>query len=110
MTMYRDFGGRGNFKESHAFIGYQKDTPAAVVFQASKQLKHFKKENHQMLDYLQEMGVLREIPSRDLIAEPKGSDVWKEAVRPMSDICVLLVLVKYHNTVSIVSSFFSIKL
>ena len=33
--VYRD----NQFKEAHAFIGYQNDTPAAVIFQATNLLK-----------------------------------------------------------------------
>ena len=34
----------GDFKEQHAFIGYQRDTAAAVIFQACRQLKQLTKE------------------------------------------------------------------
>ncbi len=41
MSTYRD--DRGNqFNEAHAFIGYQKDTPAAVIFQATNLLKRLR--------------------------------------------------------------------
>ena len=79
----RDHSGKGNFKEGHAFIGYQKDTPAAVVFQASKQLKKLKKGLHlKSMDMLTESGILGNILPGELINEDKGSDMWKEAVSP----------------------------
>ena len=34
-----------NFKVGDAFVGYQEDTPAAVVFQVTHLLKDNKKEN-----------------------------------------------------------------
>ena len=84
MLLYRDHSGRGNFKEGHAFIGYQKDTPAAVVFQASKQLKKFKKGLS--MSTLTESGILGEISPEELLNEVKGSDMWKEAVSHSSGV------------------------
>ena len=81
---YRDHSGRGDFKEGHAFIGYQQDTPAAVVFQASKHLKKLRKGHVH-----QEFGPLREggVPVEELATEQKGSDRWKEAVSRTLQIC-----------------------
>ena len=76
----RGISGNGNFKEGHAFIGYQEDTPAAVVFQASRQLKGLKKGPYRRLESLQESSVLGDIPLEEVIAEHKGSDRWKLAV------------------------------
>ena len=74
----RDDNGKANFKEGHAFIGYQKDTPAAVVFQASKQLKKFRKGLS--MNRLIESGILGDIPAEELVREAKDSDMWKDAV------------------------------
>lgn len=75
----RDDSGKGNFKEGHAFIGYQKDTPAAVVFQASKLLKKFRKGLS--MSMLTESSILGNIPPGEIRNEDKGSDTWKDAVR-----------------------------
>ena len=72
--------GNGSFKEGHAFIGYQKDTPAAVVFQASRQLKRLRKGVHRRLESMKEYSVFRDISLEELTKEEKGSDLWKLAV------------------------------
>ena len=74
----RDDSGKGNFEEGHAFIGFQKDTPAAIVFQASKQLKKFRKGLS--MNTLTESSILGNIPSEELVKEEKGSDMWKDIV------------------------------
>ena len=51
---------RGNqFKEAHAFIGYQNDTPAAVIFQATNMLKRLvDRPGEQECYRLQRAGIL----------------------------------------------------
>ena len=47
------------FKEAHAFIGYQNDTPAAVIFQATNLLKRLVvRPGEQECLHLQRAGVL----------------------------------------------------
>ena len=79
--MYRD--NRGNrFEQAHAFIGYQKDTPAAVVFQATNQLNELLRDGANMSPVwqrLQRIGVLENICPEQLMKD-EGCDVWKEAV------------------------------
>ena len=77
---FRGVGRNGGFKEGHAFIGYQKDTPAAVVFQASRQLKRLRKGPYWRLESLQECSVFRDISLEELATEEKGSELWKLAV------------------------------
>ena len=67
--------GQKKFREGHAFIGYQKDTPAAVVFQASKQLKRGVKQKS-------DHDIVKDIANS---SEKEGSEVWKQAVRLQSD-------------------------
>ena len=62
------------FTEADAFIGYQNDTPAAVVFQATRQLEggglavsHQRWERTESVNNLAEEGV-------------EDSQVWKESV------------------------------
>ena len=66
--------------ESHAFIGYQKDTPAAVVFQASRQLKRLRKGQQWRISSLHENRILGDVNPEELMCENKGSNVWKIAV------------------------------
>ncbi len=67
------------FKETDAFIGYQKDTPAAVVFQATNHLESLRKGTmnasracayHRILD----MGGIKPAHAEE------GSGLWKAAV------------------------------
>ena len=69
------------FTEANAFIGYQNDTPAAVVFQATRQLEgeglavsHQRSERTESVSDLAEEGV-------------EHSQVWKESVSFL--LCVL---------------------
>lgn len=91
---HRDDSGKGNFKEGHAFIGFQKDTPAAVVFQASKLLKKFRKGLS--VNTLPQSGIWGDISLGELVKEKKGSDAWKDAVSykvlDMLHTCVCIVL------------------
>ena len=66
------FRGR-KFTEGDAFIGYQKDTPAAVVFQATHQLE---REGLAVWEKTEPVGVLG--PRAE--EEEEASHVWKENV------------------------------
>ena len=84
--MYR---GR-KFTEGDAFIGYQKDTPAAVVFQATHQLE---REGPAVWERTEPVSVLG--PRAVEEEEGEASQVWKENVRCM---CVYhCPCVKYVN-------------
>ena len=65
------------FKGKNAFIGYQKDTPAAIIFQATKQLQSLKKmgENPSRWEWLEQAGKL---PQDGLVEEDEDSERWKE--------------------------------
>ena len=80
MIWCRGISGNGGFKEGHAFIGYQKDTPAAVVFQASRQLKRLRKGPYWRLESMQEYSVFQDISLEELAMEEKGSELWKLTV------------------------------
>lgn len=70
------------FSEEQAFVGYQKDTPAAIVFQASKQLERLRSEDSATSvhwKYLQEH-VLQNIGHHQLVNMEVTSKVWKETV------------------------------
>ncbi len=75
--MCSDF--RGNrFSEAHAFIGYQKDTPAAVVFQATNILKRLR-HNPLLIcevEQLQRAGII----SEDFADFSEDSPQWIDPV------------------------------
>ena len=70
------YSGR-KFTEGEAFIGYQKDTPAAVVFQATHQL-----EREGLADSPQQRNgtkLVNDLESR-VVEEMENLQVWKENV------------------------------
>lgn len=79
-----------SFKEKDAFVGYQKDVAAAVVFQASSQLRKYcgrwregdeYSSGHQLWETAWKSGLLGDCPLYKLVDEEEGSDQWKQAVR-----------------------------
>ncbi len=66
------------FKESNAFIGYQEDTAAAVVFQATSQLE--KSLTSSKLQRAFRSDLLADIDVSQVAEEEKGSETWKGAV------------------------------
>ena len=72
------------FKESDAFVGYQKDVAAAVVFQASNQLSKRLRcgasGRRQLWESALERGLLGDHPLYQLAEEKEGSETWKNAV------------------------------
>ena len=79
-----------SFKEKDAFVGYQKDVAAAVVFQASSQLRKMcgrwqEGEEYTSRHHLWETawmnGLLGTYSLDELVNEKEGSDRWNEAVR-----------------------------
>ena len=66
------------FKESDAFVGYHKDVAAAVVFQASNQLrKRVTSGREQLWESAWER---RDHPLDQLAEEEEGSEAWKNMV------------------------------
>ena len=75
------------FKEKDAFVGYQNDVAAAVVFQASSQLRKVQKryENttssrRQLWESAWEDGLLGDGTLEELALDNEGSNKWQEAV------------------------------
>lgn len=68
------------FKTEDAFVGYQKDTPAAVVFQATHYIQQL--QNDLQSGSIKESLVLSlaSISINIFVNEVEGSDVWKQAV------------------------------
>ena len=70
------------FKEEDAFVGYQKDTAAAVVFQASNQLQQYLSGT--CTSYLWEVasdkGLLNMPPRDELMFAGEDSELWRKAV------------------------------
>ena len=69
ITHFTPYSGR-KFTEGEAFIGYQNDTPAAVVFQATRQLEQ------EGLMVSSPQGRKRKRPVKDL--EPKAVEVEED--------------------------------
>ena len=62
-------------------MGYQKDVAAAVVFQASNQLrKTLTSGRRQLWESALERGLLGDHPLDQLTEEEEGSETWKNAV------------------------------
>ncbi|XP_064404373.1 E3 ubiquitin-protein ligase RNF213-like isoform X3 [Halichondria panicea] len=79
-----------SFSEAHAFIGYQKDTPAAVVFQATKILRRLQ-QNHRMDSKVKHLLVRTEhhllkagIITQDLADLSEDSCQWTDSVIKLS--------------------------
>ncbi len=72
-----DFRG-SHFSEAHAFIGYQKDTPAAVVFQATNLLKRLQKTSSlgSKVEQLQRAGII----SENFAGLSEDSPQWPDSV------------------------------
>ena len=73
------------FDRGDAFVGYQKDTPAAVVFQASNFLRRLREEDddsviHSKLEVLDRAGILENVPLNVLLDREEITELWKEAV------------------------------
>ena len=64
------------FTEGDAFIGYQRDTPAAVVFQATHQLRERRPAIPSIESERMEQG---SVPGLK-VEEEELSDMWKENV------------------------------
>ena len=76
------YSGR-KFTEGEAFIGYQNDTPAAVVFQATRQLEQ------EGLAVSSPQGRKKKRPVKDLAVKVKEDlQVWKENVSLQIDLTV----------------------
>jgi hypothetical protein len=76
---------RRRFARGDAFVGYQKDTPAAVVFQASNFLRRLREEDdetviHSKLEVLDRAGILEIVPLNVLLDREEITELWKEAV------------------------------
>ncbi|CAI8034865.1 E3 ubiquitin-protein ligase RNF213 [Geodia barretti] len=71
------------FKESDSFVGYRKDVAAAVVFQASSQLRKTCEiliGQQQLWETAWRDGLLGDCSLEQLAEEDEGSHNWKEAV------------------------------
>ena len=80
-----------HFKEGHAFVGFQKDTPAAVVFQATNQLEKLisqvNPDDSPAWLRMQQIGILKDISASNLKLEmEKKSKIWRTAVSTFNDL------------------------
>ena len=76
------------FKEGDAFVGYQKDVAAAVVFQASSQsrktcegMRRGTRGRQQAWEIAWEDGLMGYGSLDQLSREEEGSELWAQAVR-----------------------------
>ena len=71
-----------SFKHESAFIGYQNDTPAAVVFQATNQLKSKGEEAGYFKSWclIEQARVLGDLQLDGLMEEEENSELWKQTV------------------------------
>ena len=79
------------FARGDAFVGYQKDTPAAVVFQASNFLRRLREEDDQdvtrsKLEVLDRAGILENMPLNVLFDREEKTELWKDAVGHTQDL------------------------
>ena len=72
------------FKVEEAFIGYQKDTPAAVIFKATKHCRQVKECGSGKGILMP--SVLGSISIDDLKCQKEGSEYWKNAVSSVADL------------------------
>ena len=73
------------FVRGDAFIGYQKDTPAAVVFQATNFLRRFREEDNadiadSKLEVLNRAGILDNMSLEMLLDREEMTEQWRAAV------------------------------
>ena len=85
LHVYSKHYGVHQFREAHAFIGFQKDTPAAVVFQATNQLKALSRSGSSTFPIRQQLlkcGILKDVtPEEFEVTEGRiVSSAWKQAV------------------------------
>ena len=84
--MHPSYSFRGRrFTRGDAFVGYQKDTPAAVVFQASNFLRRLREEDdedmiHRKSEVLARAGILEKIPLSVLRDREEITEHWRDAV------------------------------
>ena len=84
--MHPSYSFRGRrFTRGDAFVGYQKDTPAAVVFQASNFLRRLREEDdedmiHRKSEVLARAGILEKIPLSVLCDREGITEYWRDAV------------------------------
>lgn len=71
-----------SFTAGNAFIGYQRDTPAAVVFQADKQLKRIKEKPERIRQWKTSMRLwtLKTMTPDLLCDEEDDSHLWRHIV------------------------------
>ena len=94
------------FARGDAFIGYQKDTPAAVIFQASNFLRRLREEDdqdvtHSKLEVLDRAGILENVPLNVLFDREEITEPWKEAVGHTQDFIYCKITIITINIVPV---------
>ena len=73
----------GKFCPENAFIGFQTDTPTAIVFQTTNHLRKLRehgKGDDRRWETVRDAGVLENTSSEDLVQLQEDSEQWKQAV------------------------------
>ena len=89
--MHPSYRSRGrSFTKGDAFVGFQKDTPAAIVFQASNFLKRLREDNDEnmirsKLEVLDRAGILEKVPISVLLDGEDITEQWRDAVCHLQD-------------------------
>ena len=79
MLLFRD----GKFNPANAFIGFQTDTPAAIVFQTTHFMRQLRKEgaaNSNGWENVRSANALGEVSPEGLVELEEDSEQWKYAV------------------------------
>ena len=72
------------FSPGHAFIGFQTDTPAAVIFQSTNFLRKLREQGGANItgwEIVQNADALRDISPEELATLQEDSEQWKDAVK-----------------------------
>lgn len=72
------------FCPEHAFVGFQTDTPAAVIFQSTNFLRKLREQggaNVTGWEMVQNAGALSGISPEELAALGEDSEQWRDAVK-----------------------------
>lgn len=73
----------GKFSPGNAFIGFQTDTPAAIVFQMTNFLRKMREQgvgDDKMWETVHNAGVFENTTSEELAHLQEDSELWKHAV------------------------------
>ena len=77
------------FCPGHAFIGFQNDTPAAVIFQSTNFLRKLREQGEANVtgwEMVQNAGALSGVAPEELVTLQEDSEQWKDAVSSLQSL------------------------